>query len=64
MSGWIKADVTPPPKGVRVLACTHGGWVFTGMNFEIGDQINDRTYGVAYWRELPPLPDDIKEEKA
>lgn len=57
---WISVTDKLPPKGVRVLACTHDGWVFVGKDFAFGDEIHDEPNGVAYWMRLPDAPKECK----
>ena len=55
---WIPVTEKLPPNDVRVAACAHDGWVFTGRNFTAGDEIHDGPDGVGWWMPLPAPPEE------
>ena len=59
-SSWIDVKQVLPPSGVRVLACTHVGWLFIGKDFALGDEIHDGPNGVACWMPLPEPPKEVQ----
>ena len=61
---WIPVEDKLPPKDVRVLLCTHDGWIFTGKNVAFGDEIHSGPDGVACWMYLPEPPKGDETENA